>query len=305
MSYLFRQVMESREKEISYVTIWGAILNIALSGLKLLAGILGHSAAMLADAVHSLSDLVSDAVVLVMVRIASKGQDKSHDYGHGKFETLATVFVAILLLVVGGRLMAEGIGKIVLVAKGGVIDVPGNIALIAAIVSIIVKEALFQWTARVGKKNNSPAVMTNAWHHRTDALSSVGAAIGIGAAIIFGGKFVILDPIVCCIISIFIILIAFQMVIPALGELTEKSLPDDVENEISGIILSVDGVRNVHALKTRKSGPNIIIDSHIVVDPEMSVAKAHEITEIAERNLRGKYGQGTQISLHVEPSTEC
>lgn len=297
--------MERREQEISQVTVWGAIVNIALSGLKLLAGILGHSAAMLADAVHSLSDLVSDAVVLIMVRIASKGQDKSHDYGHGKFETLATVIVAILLLVVGGKLMAEGIGKIVLVAKGGILDVPGNIALIAAIVSIIVKEALFQWTVLVGKKNNSPAVITNAWHHRTDALSSIGAAIGIGAAIIFGGKFVILDPIVCCIISIFIILIAVQMAVPALKELTESSLPDDVEDEISGIIQSVDGVRNVHDLKTRKSGPDIIIDSHLVVDPEMTVAKAHAITEIAESALRSKYGEKTQISLHVEPSDDC
>lgn len=297
--------MERREQEISQVTVWGAIVNIALSGLKLLGGILGHSAAMLADAVHSLSDLVSDAVVLIMVRIASKGQDKSHDYGHGKFETLATVIVAILLLIVGGRLMAEGVGKIVLVAKGGAIDVPGNIALFAAIVSIIVKEALFQWTVRVGKKNNSPAVITNAWHHRTDALSSIGAAIGIGAAIIFGGKFVILDPIVCCIISIFIILIAVQMAIPALKELTESSLPDDVEDEISGIIQSVEGVRNVHALKTRKSGPDIIIDSHLVVDPEMTVAEAHRITEIAESALRSKYGEKTQISLHVEPSDDC
>lgn len=293
--------MQPREQAITRVTIWGAIVNVALSGLKLLAGIVGHSSAMLADAVHSLSDLISDVVVLVMLRIASKGQDKTHDYGHGKFETLATIIVALLLLMVGGKLLGDGVGKIARVLQGESLEVPGIIALVAAVVSIIVKEILFQWTAGTGKKHHSNAVIANAWHHRTDALSSIGAAIGIGAAIVFGGGFVILDPIVCCGISLFILVAAVKMSIPALKELTEASLPEEIEADMSDIIRSVEGVHNVHELKTRRSGPTVIIDAHFEVNPEMTVFEAHHLTEIAEAKLREKYGQETQISLHVEP----
>lgn len=297
--------MSDREKEISKVTVWGAVCNVALSVFKLIAGVLGHSAAMMADAVHSLSDLVSDVIVLVMVRISSKGKDESHDYGHGKFETLATVAVALLLVVVGVRLFSGGVAKINAAFHGESIAVPGIIALTAAIVSVVVKEFLFQWTAFVGRRNNSPAVITNAWHHRTDALSSVGSAIGIGAAVAFGGKWAILDPIVCCVISIFIFYIAVKMALPALNELTEGSLPDDMENEITELIRSVSGVTDVHALKTRKSGPCIIIESHIVVNPEMSVAEAHRITTEAETAIRLRFGAETQISIHVEPHVDA
>lgn len=278
--------------------------NLALTAFKLVAGLLGRSAAMVADAVHSLSDLVSDVVVLVMVRISSREQDKGHDYGHGKFETLATAIVALLLLVVGARLMAGGIERIRMVAEGGTLEVPGRIALWAALVSIAVKEVLYQWTARVGRKVNSPVMITNAWHHRSDALSSVGAAIGIGCALIFGGKWAVLDPLVCCCISVFIFVIAVKMAIPALNELTEASLPEEMEEKIVSLIRSVDGIDDVHALKTRRNGPNIIIEAHIVVDPDMCVAAAHDITELAEQKVRDEYGKETHITLHVEPSVE-
>lgn len=296
--------MKDREKTIYRVTAWGAAANLALAALKLLAGLVGRSTAMLADAVHSLSDLVSDVIVVAMVAISSREKDKSHDYGHGKFETLATAAVALLLVVVAARLMAGGIGKIRAVAAGGTIEVPGRIALWAAVASIVVKETLYQWTARVGRKVGSPAVITNAWHHRTDALTSIGAALGIGAALILGGRWAILDPIVGCAISIFIFVIAVKMGLPALNELTEGSLPDDVENEIISIIRSVDGVEDVHALKSRRSGPDIITEAHVVVDPGMSVADAHDITEIAEERLRERFGAEMQISLHIEPSVE-
>ena len=272
--------------------------------LKLAAGLVGRSSAMVADAVHSLSDLISDVVVIIMVKVSSREQDKGHDYGHGKFETLATAVVALMLMAVGGKLMAGGIEKINTAAHGGVLEIPGKIALWAALASIAVKEILFQWTARVGRKVNSPAMVSNAWHHRSDALSSVGSALGIGAAVIFGGKWAILDPIVCCAISIFILVVAVKMMIPALSELTEASLPDEMEDRIVALIRSVDGVDDVHALKTRRNGPNIIIEAHIVVDPEMSVAAAHDITEIAEDKVRCEYGPETHITLHVEPSIE-
>lgn len=295
----------TREQKISQVTIWGAVGNLLLTVFKLIAGLLGRSSAMIADAIHSLSDLVSDIVVLVMVKVSSKGVDKNHDYGHGKFETLATVVVAVILLWVGVELLIEGISKIRLVLIGETLPVPGTIALWAALISILVKEILYQWTSRVGKKVNSSAMITNAWHHRSDALSSIGAAIGIGGAICFGGKWVILDPIVGCIISIFIVVIAVKMAIPALYELTDGSLPEEIEQHIMQLILSVDGVTNVHDLRTRRNGPIMIIGAHIVVDPNMTVANAHHLTVLAENAIRNQFGNETQISIHIEPTEEA
>ena len=295
---------KNREQTITSVTLWGAVANLALTALKFVAGLIGRSSAMVADAVHSLSDLISDVVVIVMVKISSREQDKGHDYGHGKFETLATTFVAMMLIVVGAKLLVGGVEKIRTVLNGGELAVPGKIALWAALISIAVKEILFRWNSRVGRKVNSPAMVSNAWHHRTDALSSVGSALGIGGALLLGGKWVILDPIVCCAISIFIFVIAVQMALPALSELTEASLPEEMENKIVDLLMSVEGVENVHALKTRRNGPDIIVDAHIVVDPDMSVSEAHRLTEIGETRLREEYGDGTQISLHVEPSVE-
>ena len=296
--------MKDRERELSNVTLWGAVANVLLAFAKLAAGLWGRSSAMVADAVHSFSDLLSDVVVIVMVKLSSKDRDKSHDYGHGKFETLATVTVALMLVAVAVKLMVEGVKEIVSVLEGDTVSIPGKIALWAALTSIAVKEALYQWTVRVGRRYNSSAVAANAWHHRTDALSSIGAAVGIGCALLLGGKWVILDPIVCCAISVFIFIAALQMSIPALSELTDASLTDEVEAEISGIIQSVPGVGNVHNLKTRRNGPDIIIDAHMVVAPEMTVSEAHKLTIIAEKLLRERFGAGTQIMLHVEPSVE-
>lgn len=295
----------NREQTIQAVTIGGAVGNLVLAGFKLLAGILGKSSAMMADAIHSISDLISDVVVLVMVRISSKGVDKDHDYGHGKYETLATVIVAVMLLIVGGELMLGGIDKVRTVINGDQLEQPGSIALWASLVSIAVKEFLYQWTARVGKRVNSPAMITNAWHHRTDALSSIGSAIGIGGAMLLGGKWVVLDPIVGCVISVFIIIIAIKMAMPALHELTEGSLPEDVENDIVAIIESTDGVENVHALKTRQNGPVIILSAHIVVDPNITASEAHKITVEAETAVREKFGKETLISIHIEPDEEA
>lgn len=293
--------MESREKKILSVTLWDAIANLLLTIVKLLAGIFGCSAAMMADAIHSLSDLVSDAVVLLMVKIARKDSDKSHDFGHGKFETLATLVVSLLLLVVGVSLMSKGIERVRFVAAGGTIEKPGMVALWAALLSIAVKEILYQWTAHQGKKISCQTMIANAWHHRSDALSSLGALVGIGGAILLGGRWIVLDPLVGCIISIVIIVVAVKISIPALGELTDASLPEEQETEILEIIHSVDRVENVHNLKTRRSGPSVIIDAHIVVNPMMNVNEAHQITVQIENDLLTRFGYNTQISIHVEP----
>lgn len=294
----------NREQTITRVTIWGALVNLVLTVLKFIAGVLGNSAAMMADAVHSLSDLVSDVIVIIMVGISAKQQDKGHDYGHGKFETLASAAVALLLVVAGARLMAGGVREIRDVAAGHELERPSLIALIAALVSIAVKEVLYQWTARTGRKVNSPVMISNAWHHRTDALSSVGAALGIGGAILLGGKWALLDPLVCCLISVFIIYVAVKMAIPALEELTDASLPEEVEDRMKNIILSIKGVRDVHDIRTRSNGSRYIMDAHIVVDPDMKVSEAHRITDLAESEIRNEYGDETYISLHVEPSVE-
>ncbi len=293
--------MGRREKEIRKVTIWGACINIILTIAKLLAGVFGRSAAMVADGVHSLSDLLTDAIVLVFTHISSKGKDRNHSFGHGKFETMATLIISVILAVVGAKLMESGIRSIINVVNGEVLPKPGFIALIAAIVSIILKEVLYQWTAKVGRSTNSPAVVANAWHHRSDAFSSMGSLIGIAGAIILGQKWTILDPVASCGISIAIIVVAVKMAIPSLSELLESSLPEDTENEIIKIASSINGVKDIHNLKTRRNGISTIIDAHIVVDPSISITEAHDIATEVEEALSLRFGNETQISIHIEP----
>ena len=290
-----------REKEIRRITLWGAVMNIVLTAGKIVAGIFGRSAAMVADGIHSLSDLLSDAVVLIFTHISSKGKDRDHSFGHGKFETLATLIVSIILVTVGGNLMSNGIRSIIGVFNGIEIPKPGYIALIAAAVSIASKEWLYHATVRVGKKTGSTVVIANAWHHRSDALSSIGSLIGIGGAIVLGDKWTVLDPLASCLISIAIIVVAVKMALPSLAELLETSLPEDIEQEIIRIASSVKGVNDIHDLKTRRNGISFIIDAHIVVNPEMSIVEAHDISTDVEEALRMKYGPETQLSIHVEP----
>ena len=297
--------MNKREKEIRRITIAGAVVNIVLTTLKIIAGILGRSAAMIADGVHSLSDLFSDVIVLIFTHISSKGKDRDHSFGHGKFETLATLIVSVMLVVVGADFMAKGVRKIIGVLNGEMIPVPGMVAFWAAAASIAAKEILYHVTARVGKKINSPVVMANAWHHRSDAFSSIGALAGIGGAIILGDRWAILDPLASCGISIAIIVVAVKMALPSLAELLEASLPEEMENEIKEIAMSVKGVDDIHELKTRRNGISVIIDAHVVVDPDMTVVQAHDISTAVETALRSRFGAETQVNIHVEPGKEA
>lgn len=293
-----------REKEIRNITLWGAAVNILLTAGKIVAGIFGRSAAMVADGLHSLSDLFSDAVVLIFTHISSKEKDRHHSFGHGKFETLATLIVSVILIAVGSRLMGSGIESIIGVAKGKVLPKPGYITLIAAAASIVAKEILYHVTARVGKNTQSTVVIANAWHHRSDALSSIGALIGIGGAIVLGDKWVILDPLASCAISIAVIVVAVKMALPSLAELLETSLPEDVENDIIATASSVKGVINIHHLQTRRNGMSFIIDAHVVVNPEISIVEAHDIATDVEDALRERYGHQTQLSIHIEPDSK-
>lgn len=293
-----------RTAKVTLVTLIGSVVNIILTVFKILAGILGRSTAMIADGIHSLSDLLSDIVVIVFVKISAKGRDKDHDYGHGKFETFATLIISLMLIVVAVNLMSGGINKIRLILNGGEVSSPGMIALWAAVASIVLKEILYRYTIIQGKALNSPMMIANAWHHRSDAFSSVGSLLGIAGAIFLGDKFVILDPITGCVISIFILVMAVKMSVPAIKELLDVSLPDDVEEKIEATAKSVKGVVDLHELKTRREGPGIIMEGHLVLDSEISLKEAHDISKKVEDALRKEFGSETQISLHLEPEDD-
>lgn len=295
----------TREREIQKITLWGAVVNVVLTAGKIAAGVFGRSAAMVADGVHSLSDLLSDIVVVVFTHISSKEKDNEHSFGHGKFETLATLIVGVILIVVGADLMGKGVRSIFAVIQGQNIPRPGYVALIAAAVSIVSKEILYQFTAKVGKKINSPVVIANAWHHRSDALSSIGALIGIGGAIILGDRWTILDPIASCAISIAIIVVAVKICMPNLAELLDTALPEEIQKEIMATALSVNGVKDIHELKTRRNGISFIIIAHVVVDPAISVVEAHDIATELETALKIRFGQESQINIHVEPGVDA
>ncbi len=290
-----------REKEVYKVTLLGSLINLALMVFKFLAGIFGHSAAMIADAIHSVSDFVTDIVVLAFVRVSHRPKDKSHDYGHGKFETLATTLIGVALFAVAVGIFVDGAKKIVFWANGGTLTQPGILALVAALVSIVMKEAIFQYTKRKADQLDSQAMRANAWHHRSDALSSIGTAIGIGGAIILGERWAVLDPIASIVVGALIVKVAFDLLKNGMGELMEQSLPDEVEDEILTIVKNVPGVFEPHDLCTRRIGNHYAIEMHILMDKDIALKEAHDRASEMERLLKERYGEETHISIHVEP----
>ena len=283
-----------RTRKIYRATWIGMVVNIALSLLKLAAGILGRSGAMIADAVHSISDLATDVIVLIFARISSKPEDAGHNYGHGKYETLASILISLTLIAVSIR-------NIRLVLTGEIIGRPGAIALIAAAISIVAKEVLYRYTVRVGRQTDSPSVVANAWHHRSDALSSIGTLTGIGLAYFLGDKWRIADPLAALVVSVFIFKIAFDLLRSGLGELLEHALPAATEQEILNILTHSKEVTEPHHLRTRRIGATVAIEAHIRVDPRMSVLRSHQLTVDIERQLKERFGPNTLISIHVEP----
>ncbi len=279
----------------------GFFTNLLLTLFKLFAGIFGRSAAMLADAAHSVSDNVTDIVIAGSLKIASRPSDGNHKYGHGKVETLAAAFVGGVLFAVGIGILYAGVTKIVSHFTIEPLHRPGMIAFWAAVVSIIVKEFLYRYTWLWGKRLESNVLIANAWHHRSDVYSSVGTLAGIAGAIFLGNKWVVLDPIAAVIVSFFIFQIAIKIIREALLELIETSLPKKKENEILEIARTVDGVHNPHDLKTRKIGSNIAIDLHIYVEKHLNITEAHDITVCLEKRLRDQYGEETHISVQTEP----
>ncbi len=292
---------QRREKEIYRVTWIGSVVNFLLLVFKFVAGFVGHSSAMIADAVHSLSDFVTDIVVVVFVRISGKPQDESHDYGHGKYETLATAIIGAVLLFVGLGILVNALGGIVDVCRGRELAAPSVLALVAAAVSIVSKEVLFRYTICKGRRLNSKAVIANAWHHRSDALSSIGTFVGIGGAIYLGRGWRILDPVAALVVSVFIMKVSFELLKPCVDELLEKSLPREVEERILAIILSHSEVSLPHHLRTRYIGNNIAIEVHVRMDGAMPLKDAHEVTKRIEASLKEEFGAETHIGIHMEP----
>ncbi len=276
-------------------------VNMLLFVFKLVAGIVGRSGAMIADAVHSASDFATDIVVLAFVRISSKPRDDDHKWGHGKYETLASLIIGVALFAVGVDILLDSAEKIKAVAGGEVLPRPGVIAIVAAAISIVVKEVLYQYTVRRGKKLDSPSVVANAWHHRSDALSSIGALLGVGAAYFLGEKWRIADPIAAIVVAALIIKVAIDLCRTALAELLEKSLPHEVESEILEIISATPSVYKPHNLRTRRIGSNIAIEVHIRVDGSMTVQDSHEISRDIEQALRARFGENTAVAIHIEP----
>ena len=292
---------ESREKQIYRVTIVGSIANFFLLVFKFVAGILGQRSAMIADAVHSLSDFVTDIIVLVFVKVSAKPKDTGHDYGHGKYETLATVIIGIVLLIVGTGIFWNGLNQILAFYRGEKLESPDLIALIAALVSIVVKEILYRYSVIVGHKVQSQAVVANAWHHRSDAFSSIGTALGIAGAIFLGKDWRVLDPIAAVVVSVFIVKVSIQLLIPCLNDLLERSLPEEIEKEIITIIDEDSQIKDPHNLRTRRIGSDFAIEVHIRLQPDMTVKEAHVVATGIENRLRAKYGLRTHVAVHVEP----
>ena len=291
-----------REDQIRRITLVGSAGNVLLVIVKFIAGVVGHSSAMIADAVHSLSDLLTDFIVLLFVGISARPQDSSHDYGHGKFETLASLMVSIALIGAAIGIIVSGASKFAAWLGGADLQSPGKLALWVAVISILVKELMYQYTARKGRDLESQALVANAWHHRSDALSSIGAAIGIAGAVLLGGRWTVLDPLASIVVGAMLIAVALKIMRPSLGELTDESLSEAQESEIMGIISSFPEVSEPHNLRTRHIGNKVAIEAHIRMDGEMTLNSVHQITYEIERKLKDRFGADTIVTLHMEPT---
>ncbi len=290
-----------RNKEIYRVTLVGGVVNVVLLLFKFVAGIVGHSAAMVADAVHSLSDFVTDVIVLVFVHISGKPQDKSHDYGHGKYETLAMTLIGMALLLVAVGILYSGLTKIVAWAAGAQLQAPGTLALWAALLSVVLKEAVYRYSMVKARQLNSQAVEANAWHHRSDALSSIGTAVGIGGAIFLGPRWTVLDPVASIVVGAFIVKVAVGLLRNGIGDLMEQSLPDAVEQEILQAVAALPNLTKPHDLRTRRIGNHYAIELHILMDGNITLREAHDKATEVENLLKARYGEETHVAVHVEP----
>ena len=293
--------MNERAERAIRITYVGVAVNVALLALKFAAGFLGNSQAMVADAVHTLSDFATDIAVLVGIRFSRKPKDEDHAYGHGKYETIAAAVVGMVLFLIGLKIGWDAIHTIFDAIRGEHIPKPAQIAFWAALVSIVSKEILYRKTVIVGRAIENDSVIANAWHHRSDAMSSVGTAIGIGAATFLGAEWTIMDPIAAIVVSFLLLKVAVDIVKDQIGGLTERSLSAEIHGEIEELALSFPDISYPHNIRTRAVGKTVVIDLHVRVNPEMRVADAHAVVSELERKLRARFGDDTIATVHIEP----
>lgn len=289
----------SKARRVTWV---GFAVNALLAGLKIAAGIIGRSSAMIADGIHSLSDFVTDLIVIVMIGVSRRKANEIYQYGYGKYETFATLIIGVALVFVAIGLFWSGLDKVVdFIRTGNEPAQPAMIAFWMALVSIIAKEWLFRYTRNWGRCLNSAAVIANAWHHRSDAYSSIATLAGVAGAIFFGPKFAILDPLAAMLVSVFIVITSVDIALPAIRELLETSLPDDIVKPIRLAISDTPGVITYHHLRTRRNGTRIIIDVHIKVDSGITVEEGHHISSAVEHTLSNNFGHSIISNIHIEP----
>lgn len=286
------------------VTIEGLVLNIGLTILKMFAGVLSHSGAIIADAFHSLSDMSTDLALLWGVKAASEPADDEHQYGHGRIETMVSAGIGIFLFAVAGAIFFEGAYKIFSALRGDELLEPGWFACLAALISIVSKEWIYRRTIAVGREIESSALIANAWHHRSDALSSLGVMVGIFGAIVLGDRWRILDPIAAVVVSVMIIKVAFSIVGESFDELMEGSLDDHQEQEIIDIANAVEGASDAHKLRTRRIGRSIAIELDVRVHQDLNIDQGHQIATAVENAIKKRFGKQTFVSVHIEPLNE-
>jgi len=288
-----------REARIRRVTWIGLGVNLGLAALKMAAGIFGHSRAVVADAVHSISDCGTDVAILVGTHLWSQPRDSDHPYGHARIEAVVTILLGLVLFGVG-----VGIGYDALVSiPEKHPQPPGLAALLAAALSIVVKEWLYRWTVRIGREVHSSAVVANAWHHRSDALSSVPAVLAVGGVMLFP-KLTFLDHVGAVAVCLLILQAAWKILRPAVGQLIDTGLPPQDCTDILEAVRAVDGVLSAHDLRTRRMGPGIALDVHVEVDPELTVVQGHDIAENVRLRIFGHFPDVIDVVIHVDPFGE-
>ncbi len=290
--------LEQRKKETNRVTLWGVAVNLFLSIIKIVGGIVGQSQALLADGIHSLSDLASDAMVLLAAKHAGEDADEEHPYGHARFETLATVALGLLLLIVAGGIAYKAVLRL---EHPEEIAIPALFTLVIAGISILSNEWLYQITQRAARRIRSPLLEANAWHHRSDAVSSIVVLIGIGATYI---GYPLLDAIAAILVALMIAKIGLELSRQSLQELVDTALEPEMVEQIKQTILSIDDVHELHLLRTRRMGHHALVDVHIQVSPKLSVSEGHHITESVEEALTNKFDEINDVTVHIDPEDD-
>ncbi len=291
-----RQIHEGKEKKIRKITWIGLIINLLLSGIKFVAGVLGSSHAVTADAVHSLSDSTTDLAVIVGSYFWYKPADQDHPYGHRRIETVVTIFIGFVLMAAGIGIGWESVKMLFQGRK----TTPGVVAALAAAISVLCKESLYQWTYRVGQKIRSPALLANAWHHRLDAFSSIPALVAVGGAIIIP-SWAFLDCLGAILVSVLIIYSAFGIVWPGIRELVDSGASKETCERIKSIANREEPVKQVHRIRTRYLSSGLMVDMHIVVDGKISVMEGHDIAENVRERIIAARGDVVDVIVHVDP----